>query len=351
MNLSFPDILDLFIRFLAAGQLSMLILYLLCQKRELNPLLGSGVAFCLAAYLLLTAPIEDRHYGMLRGILLVFTELLPYLLWGLAFSLLKAPLHPKSWPLPVKVITAGGLLWFVYFFGYLQGRGGFHDINHALQLMLLLHIIFIAVKDLNDDLVNARRNIRLVLTLASCVYFSLILMLELGDAALRNATIFSTGNAALVLLAISAFSWSFFRNSFKDTTPAPDTQENPQQIQKYTIPVEYQATYQQLKQLMTDGFYRQPQLTITALAAELTTPEHQLRKLINQHLGFRNFSDFLNSYRLPEACAQLEDISQIRKPVLTLALELGYGSVATFNRAFKAKTGRSPKEYRDHFQK
>ncbi|WDE12427.1 helix-turn-helix domain-containing protein [Thalassomonas haliotis] len=364
MTLSFPDLLDLLLRFLAVGQLSLLSLYLLSDSRELKALLGSSLAVCLSAYLLLTAPVPDHHYGILRGILLFFTELTPYLLWYFALALLDKGLvnggmlkehrRPKRWPLTAKTLAAGAILWFVYFFGYLQGRGIFHDINHGVQLILLLHIIFIALKDLKDDLVTARRNSRLVLTLASCVYFSLILMLELGDASLRDATLFSLGNAGLVLLSTSLFSWYFFRDSFKDLTPLSSTVENQQEITDNTapvIPVEYQAVYQQLCQQMANGLYMQSQLTIKALANELATPEHQLRKLINQHLGFRNFSDFLNSYRLVEACSQLEDIRHIRKPILTLALELGYGSVATFNRAFKAKTGRSPKEYRDHFQK
>ncbi|WP_281559783.1 helix-turn-helix domain-containing protein [Thalassomonas sp. RHCl1] len=369
MTLSFPDIFDLLLRFLAVGQLSLLCLYILSNSRELKALLGSSLAVCLSAYLLLTAPVADHHYGILRGILLFFTELTPYLLWYFAFSLLdknlingdlmsagqfKERFHPKQWPPAVNVLTGGAILWFAYFFGYLQGRGLFHDINHGVQLILLLHVIFIATKDLRDDLVAARRNSRLVLTTASCVYFSLILLLELGDASLRDAAIFSLSNTSLVLLSTSVFSWYYFCGSFKDISPISATVENQQEVAdtaEAEIPVEYQATYRQLCQRMADGFYTQSQLTITVLANELTTPEHQLRKLINQHLGFRNFSDFLNSYRLVEACSQLQDIKHIRKPILTLALELGYGSVATFNRAFKAKTGKSPKAYRDHFQK
>jgi AraC-like DNA-binding protein len=41
----------------------------------------------------------------------------------------------------------------------------------------------------------------------------------------------------------------------------------------------------------------------------------------------------------------------MRKPILTIAFDLGYGSVATFNRAFKAKMGKTPKEYRNQFRK
>jgi AraC-like DNA-binding protein len=68
--------------------------------------------------------------------------------------------------------------------------------------------------------------------------------------------------------------------------------------------------------------------------------------LINGHLGYRNFSAFLNSYRIPEAQQILSDPEQVRKPVLTLALELGYGSLGPFNRAFKVATGLTPTEYR-----
>lgn len=33
-------------------------------------------------------------------------------------------------------------------------------------------------------------------------------------------------------------------------------------------------------------------------------------------------------------------------PVLTLAMELGYGSLGPFNRAFKERTGLTPTEFR-----
>ena len=82
---------------------------------------------------------------------------------------------------------------------------------------------------------------------------------------------------------------------------------------------------------MDAGLYRRSGLTITALAAELGYPEHQLRRLINQHLGFRNFSFFLNSFRIEEATERLSDPAEARKPVLTIALDLGYGSLGPFN--------------------
>ena len=71
--------------------------------------------------------------------------------------------------------------------------------------------------------------------------------------------------------------------------------------------------------------------------------EAALRTLINQELGYRNFNDFLHHYRLQEAAGRLatEDL-----PILTIALDCGYGSIGPFNRAFRQRFGMTPTEYR-----
>jgi len=349
MYLSYLELFDLFLRFIAIGQLSLLSFYVLAKSCNLTSVLATTTSVCLSAYLLLTAPIADQHYGVLRGVLLFFTELAPYLLWCFAVLLLRDNFILKKWSFGIKTGITLALLWFLYFFGYQQGRGAFHQINHLLQLLPLCHIIFIAVKDLKDDLVNARRNIRLILVMSISLYFIFILVLELGDSSVRASSIFSSINAFLVLMSTSVFTYFVFKGKFKEETLK--IAEGGDQKQEDAIPLVYKDLNQRLRCLMEEKFFMETQLTIKELAEKLTTPEHQLRELINKHLGFRNFSDFLNSYRLPMACSQLKDIANLRKPILTIALELGYGSIATFNRAFKAKMAQTPKEYRSKFQK
>ena len=82
------------------------------------------------------------------------------------------------------------------------------------------------------------------------------------------------------------------------------------------------------------------------MSKDLGHPEHRVRRLINGRLGYRNFTAFLNSYRIPEAQAILADPEQVRLPILTIALDLGYGSLGPFNRAFKAASGLTPTEFR-----
>ncbi len=95
-----------------------------------------------------------------------------------------------------------------------------------------------------------------------------------------------------------------------------------------------------------ERLYAREALTITELASLLGTQEHVLRRVINQGLGFRNFNDFLHYHRLKEAAGRLRDPAAQRIPVLTIALEAGYGSIGPFNRAFKERFGVTPTEYR-----
>ncbi len=100
------------------------------------------------------------------------------------------------------------------------------------------------------------------------------------------------------------------------------------------------------RRFVPERLYAREALTITVLADLLGTQEHVLRRVINHGLGFRNFNDFLHTHRLKEAAERLGDPQLRRIPVLTIALEAGYGSIGPFNRAFKERFGMTPTEYR-----
>lgn len=75
-------------------------------------------------------------------------------------------------------------------------------------------------------------------------------------------------------------------------------------------------------------------------------PEYVLRRLINERLGHRNFAAFVNEYRLREVSERLADRAVDRRPILTLALESGFGSIGPFNRAFRDRFGVTPTQFR-----
>lgn len=102
-----------------------------------------------------------------------------------------------------------------------------------------------------------------------------------------------------------------------------------------------------ISKLMTqEKAWRREGLTIGALADLLAEQEYRVRRAINGRMGFRNFSDFLNHYRVQEACAILRDPSKRDLTVLEIAYSLGYQSIGPFNKAFKEETGLTPTEFR-----
>jgi AraC-like DNA-binding protein len=102
-----------------------------------------------------------------------------------------------------------------------------------------------------------------------------------------------------------------------------------------------------LRELMeAERLYRDPDLSIQTLAGRAGVPEYVLRRLINERLGYRNFAAYVNEHRLRDVERRLRDPQLARRPVLTLALEAGFGSIGPFNRAFRERHGQTPTEFR-----
>lgn len=106
------------------------------------------------------------------------------------------------------------------------------------------------------------------------------------------------------------------------------------------------ALIARIQAAMAADIWREEGLTIGALSGKLAVPEHRLRRAINQGLGHRNFSSFINRARIEAACATLTDPAQMNVSVLEIAYDVGFASVGPFNRAFRQETGHSPTEYR-----
>ena len=57
-----------------------------------------------------------------------------------------------------------------------------------------------------------------------------------------------------------------------------------------------------------------------------------------------NFRKYLNLYRTEQACNLLRTT---QKDISDIALDCGFQTLRSFNRAFKAATGLTPTQYRD----
>ena len=71
-----------------------------------------------------------------------------------------------------------------------------------------------------------------------------------------------------------------------------------------------------------------------------------MTQCITGSLGFRNFNHMANHYRIAEAKRRFSAPSLDHLPILTVALDCGFGSIGPFNRAFKEETGMTPMQFR-----
>ncbi len=112
-----------------------------------------------------------------------------------------------------------------------------------------------------------------------------------------------------------------------------------------SITEEDRVLQKQLEKLMTEAqLFANPNLTLFDVASKLDTHPKKVSNIINK--GFKmNFNDFVNSYRTQEVIKKVEANENDIKTLLGIALESGFNSKSTFNRAFKKHTQQTPKEY------
>lgn len=91
-----------------------------------------------------------------------------------------------------------------------------------------------------------------------------------------------------------------------------------------------------------------PDLSLAVLAQRLGTNTNHLSRAVNEGLGV-NFSSFIGRLRAETVAAALRDGS--KAGLLDLALEAGFSSKASFNRAFLTTFGQTPSAYRRHVAK
>lgn len=94
----------------------------------------------------------------------------------------------------------------------------------------------------------------------------------------------------------------------------------------------------------TERPYLDPDLAVPDLARQLAVPAPLLSQVVNTGLG-KNFSDFVNEYRVRAFQRAAQEPTNQHLTLLGVALDCGFNSKATFNRAFRKVTGQSPKAF------
>lgn len=337
-------IIDSAIRLLAIGQLLLMAL-VIGRGRAPRPIRAATVALLLGvcAYLTIATPILPHARGPFWGAIQLAAQATPLLLWVFAHLLFDRPLN--RWAIAGGLIILFGCWIGFGLAGPIPNRLGLWCaiIQRLTSLALTIHAILIAYRERGDDLIEKRRRLRVGFVIVVGVLAVMVLVVEMIFGFEHTSVRVTLPQAIAILMATMAMGAALLQSD-PDLLFDPSAPAEPPPAP--TLSPSEQVLKQKLDAIMAGGIHRETGLTIGLLAQRLSVPEHRLRALINQRLGFRNFSAFLNHHRISEAKAMLADPAHVDLPILTIAMDLGYGSLAPFNRAFRQDVGQAPSDYR-----
>lgn len=303
--------------------------------------LGAFFALGSAAYALCSTPVMHVLFGLWTTPLTVLASGNNLVLFLFARALFDDRFRPRAWHAGLWALIVG--LDMASFVLPPAIGGPLGALMPVQALAFALAAGAQALSSWREDLVERRRRLRLFVVVAAAGHTAATALFRLagqrmGDPApnLAEAAVLS-GIAVIV-------AWSLLQVADGQAL-FPGAQ--PQPAAPAVLDAADLALVARLERLMREErAYRQEGLTIGQLALRLDLPEYRLRRLINRGLGHRNFATFLNGYRLDDAKAALADPGQTAVPILTIALDAGFGSLGPFNRAFRAETGQTPTEFR-----
>ena len=339
---------------LRSGATTILLLLVVVLLRDAGRApAGRNCALFLASaagYVICSAPGVASLDDPLGFSLLIASLGVPALFWMAAAAVFEDAFKP-SWYL--------GLAWLgLVALGLWSIKAGEPLVDLAYYALSLLFVglgAWHALVGSESDLVEARRRLRMLVALSSALYAAAIIITNMLSPGSSVSAPFSTFNAvALVATAFACgVAWMGIVPAQSIAPNADPTSSMRAEVGGNQAPAPQPgdgretALLAALRRLMDEQkLYRQDRLSIAVLAGRLGIPEYRLRRLINRRLGHRNFSSFINGYRLAEARAALADPRQAEVPILTIALDTGFQSLAPFNRAFKTTAGMTPSQYR-----
>ena len=326
-------------RLLAFSQALLLSLVILLHYRTRMGYLTALLCLCIASYMIVPATGVLYDIDLLQDLLSILATLTPSLIWLLGYWFFADGDRVPWWLILLTVFYLTLSMEFVpiSFSDENLHSFVFSFVPQFIKLGLIFHMMYMAIVDDQLDLVPERQRLRRPLVVAIGVIAGIVMLVELW---INKATPLFVENFGSVLLFLATLAGNVYLLRLQSDflghrLPQPD------------LPVveDQSELIAQLEIVMGEQrYYANPGATINGLAETLSLAEHKLRRLINKELGYRNFNHYLNRYRIEEASRRL--IAERDLPILTIALDVGFNSLSSFNKAFKEKHGQTPTEFR-----
>lgn len=261
--------------------------------------------------------------------------------WLFAVTLFEDRRLTPASSVPAAALTLIGLAGH---FGPDAASPAIWTVHNVFGLLLACHALIVIVRSGRNDLVEARRRLRVPFLVLIAVFSMLLSVAQIGQIMGIDANWYEFANALVqallgvggVVVLLEARPALF---GVAGTDQASRNDPRPSADSLFWL--------DRLRSAMEhDELWRREGLTIASLASDIGLPEHRLRRLINDELGHRNFATYVNQHRIAAAKRILSDPAAGARSVASIAFDLGFGSLGPFNRAFRDATEITPTQYR-----
>lgn len=319
------EMFDLVVRGAAIGALLTTMLVMQLRRHPIAQA-ATGLGLCVTCYLIVSASVQVLPFA--THALILGATLTPLALtWFAVPQLTDHPMQQRGFLCLAALTVVFALSSLVL--------PSLEVVRGVLALLLYFGLILLALLTDRDDLVPERRKFRRgFLAVMACLGLGISVFEVSGLDTSLPAWVFPVQAGSILILVLVYASWVLsFAEPRKGPAHPPPAKARSHRVDK-------------IERAMRDGIWRQEGLTIGDMANSLGIPEHQLRATINGEMGYRNFSTFINTARIDAAKSLLRDPEQDRVTILEIAHEVGFASLGPFNKAFRAQTGQSPREFR-----
>lgn len=329
-----PDHLIAAVSFGLSQVLLGLVLLLRQSPRGVRERLYGLLLLAIAGYLAMPLA-QDSPF---EGLAMLVQTAAPGIFYLFSASVFDDHFRVRRWQMGLVGFTV-----FMPLMGRLSSKGPewlFFSVPQAVEFLLLAMALWVVSRYWRSDLVESRRRLRFWFVGLNGAYLLLLIfsreILFPGQAWLATWE-YLPAAALLLFINLSLLEYRdvlLFQAPPEAPRPAEAVRVDPGLLQR-------------LEDHMVDhATWRQMGLTLGELALQLELPQYRLREAINRGLGYRNFNDFLNRYRLEEAAGRLAEPANAQLPVLTIAMDAGFRSLSSFNKAFKEARGMTPTAWR-----
>lgn len=267
--------------------------------------------------------------------------LLPALYTSLIYSLTNSRLQNRS----------KFLLFFPFIFFQLNEWSNHFFVQDKIKILLIL-VLFMGLcgllsfrslnrahstKENQNSVLHVLNYIMLVFSVCVAIYAAGIIILEWKWIDLRVLIIFFLVAFVTVLELHLARNFKTFlglKTGFEEKYKVSNLQAN-----------NIDTLHRDLNHLFkNERIYRDVNLTLSSLSAQLSVNRHQLTEFLNQEMNV-TFNELINTQRVSHFKQSIKEGKHAHMSISGLAKDAGFKSTSTFYRVFKKSTGLTPSKF------